>query len=101
MRQKTFVLIFPDTFSISPSIAEIMDDFPEPTLPTTASKPPFFTVRLIFFRTGVSSGFHVKVPFSTTIGLAERKMLILFHQIRKDHIKTLTPTPQGLYEISI
>jgi len=36
----TFKLTFPLTFSISPKMADNSEDFPEPTVPTTATNVP-------------------------------------------------------------
>lgn len=45
--QLTSTFTFPFTFSISPNIAEIKDDFPQPTLPTIATRLPLGTVTLM------------------------------------------------------
>lgn len=37
----------PSSFSISPSSAEMREDFPQPTWPTTASREPWGTITLI------------------------------------------------------
>lgn len=36
----TLMVMCPWTFSISPSMADIKEDFPEPTVPTTATNWP-------------------------------------------------------------
>jgi len=43
----TFTVTLPRSFSISPSIAEMRDDFPAPTEPTTATREPRFKCKLI------------------------------------------------------
>jgi hypothetical protein len=51
------------------------DDFPAPTVPTTATRLPCLHLMLIDFKIGLSSGPHEKVPFSMTIGSADNKNL--------------------------
>ena len=46
---------FPLTLIISPSIADSSDDFPDPTVPTTATRSPSPTSRLTDFRVGAGS----------------------------------------------
>jgi len=69
----TLVLTLPVTLSISPRKADMRDDFPAPTVPTTATKLPCLHLMLIDFKMGLSSGPHEKVPFSMTMGSAEKK----------------------------
>ena len=56
----------PDCFSISPSIAETKDDFPDPTVPTMAVSEPFLTVILISSKTVGSSLDHLKIEGENT-----------------------------------
>ncbi len=51
---RTLTLTVPCTFSISPSIADSSDVFPEPTCPTTAINAPSFTVRSMLRNTGIN-----------------------------------------------
>ena len=62
------VLTRPVIFSISPNNAEISEDLPAPTCPTTATNDPGLMFRLMFLRVGGSSGDHENEPFSTSIG---------------------------------
>jgi hypothetical protein len=59
-------------FSSSPNTAASKLDFPAPIDPTMATRDPFFTRKLIFFRVGVSS-FQSKLPPSITMGSSERR----------------------------
>lgn len=45
--QHTLTTTFPDTFSISPKIADRNEDFPQPTDPTTATSFPSGTLTVI------------------------------------------------------
>ena len=47
----------PDSFCISPSIAEIMEVLPAPTCPTTANNLPFFTWRFML-QSNISKGYY-------------------------------------------
>jgi len=61
------VLALPETFSISPRKADTKELFPEPTVPTTATKFPVETRKLMFDNVGASVGSpQVNAPFSIT-----------------------------------
>ena len=67
----TFVLTFPDFFSISPRKALRREDFPDPTAPTIATNEFSFTLRLILCSTSSPLFPQEKIPFSITIGSTE------------------------------
>jgi hypothetical protein len=52
------------TFSISPSMADSKEDFPDPTVPTTATSSPGLTDSSRFFSVDLLDLSHVKLPFS-------------------------------------
>lgn len=64
----TLELTRPLILSISPRRAESNELFPEPTVPTTATRLPLFTVKFMFFNVGGSSGPQANVPFSMVRG---------------------------------
>jgi hypothetical protein len=59
--------------SISPKKADISELFPEPTVPTTATREPCLKLRLMLRRITCSSAPHENVPFSITRGFSEIK----------------------------
>ncbi len=62
-------LTMPASFGISPSIQERRLDFPEPTVPQTATRVPVFTFRFILVRVGSSmiTGSQLNSPCSISI----------------------------------
>lgn len=66
---------------MSPSIADVIDDFPEPVDPTITTSAPCSTSMLIFFRKGGSSLFHVKSPdINNAVSPGSRKPHTAFKQ---------------------
>lgn len=74
---QTFVLTLPVILSISPKNADTSELFPEPTVPTTATREPCLKLRLMFFRITCSLAPHENVPFSITRGSSEINNKIL------------------------
>jgi hypothetical protein len=65
------VLTLPVILSISPKKADTSELFPEPTVPTTATREPCLKLRLMLRRIAGSSVPHENVPFSITRGYSE------------------------------
>jgi hypothetical protein len=74
---QTFVLTLPVILSISPRNADTSELFPEPTVPTTATREPCLKLRLMLCRITCSSAPHENVPFSIIRGFSEIKNNIL------------------------
>ena len=75
------MLTLPVILSISPKKADTRELFPEPTVPTTATREPCWKLRLMLRKTGSSSVPHENVPFSITRGFSE---IIRFYHFLND-----------------
>jgi hypothetical protein len=75
------VLTLPVILSISPKKADTSELFPEPTVPTTATREPCLKLRLMLRRIAGSSVPHENVPFSITRGSPE---IIRFYHFLND-----------------
>lgn len=58
--------------SISPRMADMREDLPDPTIPTPATGLPSSASKLMFFSTGFSSTPQENDPSLTTIGFSAR-----------------------------
>lgn len=76
----TLIVMCPCTFSISPSMADIKEDFPEPTVPTTATNWPGFMSRFTLKERSVYRGneWEGAVVQATSLGLYKKSVFRSF-----------------------
>lgn len=76
----TLIVMCPCTFSISPSMADTKEDFPEPTVPTTATSWPGFMSRFTLKERSVhgGNGWAGAVVQATSLGLYKKSVFRSF-----------------------
>lgn len=76
----TLIVMCPCTFSISPSMADTKEDFPEPTVPTTATSWPGFMSRFTLKKRSVhgGNGWVGAVVQATSLGLYKKSVFRSF-----------------------
>jgi len=90
------VLTLPVILSISPKKADTSELFPEPTVPTTATREPWWKLRLMLRKTGSSSVPHENVPFSITRGSSE--IIRFYHFINDKFHSSVQARPAHEYK---